>query len=73
MLVSVGGRVDINLADVALLQALPGIGPAIARRIVEYREMNGPFEAVDQLQKANGVGPVTFERIRDLISVGRIP
>ncbi len=71
--VSADGRIDINLADAALLETLPGIGPAISQRIIEYREMNGPFETIEQLQKVNGIGPGKFEKIREQIAVGERP
>jgi competence protein ComEA len=67
------GQVDINLADEALLETLPGIGPAIAGRIVEYRELNGPFATIEELQEVNGIGPATFERLKSLITVSAHP
>lgn len=70
---SADGRIDINLADAALLETLPGIGPAIGQRIVEYREMNGPFQTVEEIQEIKGIGPVTFEGIRGMIAVGELP
>lgn len=70
---SAGGHIDINLADAALLETLPGIGPAIAQRIIEYREMSGPFESVEGFLEVRGIGPVTFEKIKDLIIIGEIP
>jgi competence protein ComEA len=70
---SADGKIDINLADVALLETLPGIGPALAQRIVEYREMNGPFEMIEQLQEVEGIGPAILERIRDLITLVQFP
>jgi competence protein ComEA len=70
---SADGRVDINLADAALLETLPGIGPAIAGRIIEYREMNGPFEMIEQLLDVQGIGPSTFDEIKDLVTVGVSP
>jgi competence protein ComEA len=66
---SADGRVDINLADAALLETLPGIGPAIAGRIIEYREMNGAFETIEEIQDVQGVGPAIFAEIEDLITV----
>lgn len=59
-----GGAVDINTADAAALDTLPGVGPAIAQRIVEHREANGPFRSVDDLQDVPGIGPATLEKIR---------
>lgn len=67
------GRVDINRAGVALLVTLPKIGPAIAQRIVDYRELEGGFETLEEIQEVRGIGPATFEQIRDLISTGRQP
>jgi len=64
------GRVDINTADAALLQTLPGIGPVLAHRIIEYREMWGPFHHPTDLMEVSGIGPRTFERLRDYIRVG---
>ncbi len=70
---SVDGRVDINLADVALLETLPGIGPTIAQRIIEYREMNGPFGTIEEIQEVQGIGPAKFEGIKDAITVNELP
>jgi competence protein ComEA len=70
---SADGRIDINLADVALLDTLPGIGPVIAQRIVEYREMNGPFETSQGIQGIQGIGPATFEQIEGMITAGQPP
>ena len=70
---STDGRIDINLADVALLETLPGIGPALAQRIVEYRENNGLFESVEQLQEVDGIGPMVLERVRELITLTQFP
>lgn len=65
----VGGRVNINLADAAELDGLPGIGPALAQRIVEYREANGAFRTPGDLVQVSGIGPKTFERLEPLITV----
>jgi competence protein ComEA len=67
------GRIDINLAGSVLLETLPGIGPAIAQRIIEYREMNGPFEAIEEIQDVPGIGEGKFQEIEDLITVGGDP
>lgn len=56
--------VNINTADVAELVELPGVGQAIAERIVEYRKQNGPFESVDELDRIPGIGPKTLEELR---------
>ncbi len=48
------GRIDINLADAALLEILPGIGPAIAQPVIEHREMKGLFETIEHFRQAMG-------------------
>ena len=62
--------VNINTATAAELETLPRIGPAMAQRIVEYREANGPFGTIEDIQIVTGVGPATFEGLKDLITVG---
>lgn len=59
------GVIDLNTASAAELEELPGVGPAIAQRIVEHREKNGPFTSVDGLLEVSGIGPSTLEEIRD--------
>jgi competence protein ComEA len=48
---------------------LPGIGPTTAQKIIEYREQNGPFLAIEDIVNVSGIGPGTYERIKDLITV----
>ena len=60
--------VDLNTADAAALDALPGIGPVLADRIVSHRE-DGPFTTVDELADVAGIGPTLLERLRDLVRV----
>jgi len=67
---SAGGLVNINTAAASELETLPRVGPAMAQRIVEYREANGPFGAIEDIQNVQGIGPATFEGLKDLISVG---
>lgn len=62
--------VDLNTADVATLETLPGVGPVLAGRIVSHREQHGPFASVDALQDVSGIGPATFARLRDLVRAG---
>jgi competence protein ComEA len=64
-----GGRVPLNSASVAELDALPGIGPVLAQRIVDHRAQNGPFTAVDELEDVPGIGPATFDELVDLVAV----
>ncbi|MFF2267505.1 ComEA family DNA-binding protein [Cellulosimicrobium cellulans] len=64
-----GGAVDLNTADAAALDALPGIGPVLAERIVAWREENGPFTTVDELGEVSGIGPAVLADVRDLVRV----
>ena len=65
------GKVNVNSASVEQLQLLPRIGPAVAQRIVEHREKNGPFKKVEDLLNVRGIGEKTFEKIRDRLTVGK--
>src|SRR5262245_43389442 len=60
---------DVNLASVAELERLPGVGPALAARIVEARARDGPFGSVDDLRRVRGVGGATLERLRPRLAV----
>ena len=62
--------VNINTASAAELEALPGIGPTTAQKIIDYREQNGPFVNAEDIINVSGIGPGTYERIKDLITVG---
>jgi competence protein ComEA len=64
-----GGAVDLNAAGAAELDALPGIGPVLAQRIVDYRTRNGPFTSVDQLDDVPGIGPAIFAELAPLVTV----
>lgn len=64
-----GGVVNLNLATVGELDTLPGVGPVIAQRIVDYRDANGPFQSVDQLGEVSGIGPATLEKLREQVTV----
>lgn len=62
---------DINAANAALLaEILPGIGPAKAALIIQWREQNGSFKQIEQLQEVKGIGPKTVDRLRPLIRIG---
>lgn len=63
------GVINLNEADLEALDSLPGIGPAIAERIIQYREQNGPFATIEDIQNVSGIGPATFEEIKELIAV----
>jgi competence protein ComEA len=62
--------ININTATLADLESLPEIGPVTAGNILAYREQNGPFASVEDIEKVSGIGPKTFEKIKDLITVG---
>jgi competence protein ComEA len=62
-------RVDINRADRGELLMLPGIGPSLADRILDYRETHGPFDGVADLRKVPGIGPATLEKLRPRIQI----
>lgn len=63
------GLVNLNTADAAMLDSLPGIGPAIAARILAWRDDNGPFRSVDELLAVSGIGEKTLDGFRDLVTV----
>jgi competence protein ComEA len=67
------GLININTATQSELETLSGIGPVIAKAIMQYRQENGPFEEIEAIQSVSGIGPVTFEKIRDFITVGGAP
>ena len=66
---SSGGLVDLNRATAAQLETLPRIGPALAQRIIEWRESNGPFAAVTDLRNVTGVGDKIFDALKDRVTV----
>ena len=63
-------RVDLNRATAPELEALPGIGPALAKRVVESRRRDGPFSGPEDLLRVPGIGPATLARIRSLVLPG---
>ena len=66
---SVGGKLNINRATVTELDGLPGVGPVLAKRIIDYRGANGSFASVDELQKVSGIGPSKFNELRKFVTV----
>jgi competence protein ComEA len=64
-----GGLVNVNTATAEELETLPGIGEVTAQAIIDHRTENGPFTSVDQLLDVTGIGDVTLENIRDLVTV----
>lgn len=64
------GPIDINAATAAELDGLPGIGPTLAQRIVDYRETNGPFQTVEELADVRGISDAMVAQLRPLITIG---
>ena len=64
-----GTRLDLNAASAGELDALPGIGPVLAQRIVDHRTRHGPFRTVDQLDDVPGIGPAIAAELAELVSV----
>lgn len=62
-------QVDINTADAAELERLPGVGPTLAKRIVDYRSTHGQFQSSEDLQRVQGIGPKTYETLREHATV----
>ncbi|MEL7566668.1 MAG: ComEA family DNA-binding protein [Dehalobacterium sp.] len=65
----VGGLININTADQTQLETLPGIGPAKASAIIQYREEKGYFSSVEDLQNVSGIGPATFDKLKNSITI----
>lgn len=62
-------KININTATAAELDTLPGVGPAIAQRIIDYRTDHGPFRSVADLQKVSGIGAARYEQIKDMVMI----
>ena len=66
------GLIDLNTADTHMLEALPGIGPVLAGRIVAYRQQHGTFSSIDELLEINGIGECKLNAVRNLVCIGKI-
>lgn len=64
-----GGKVSLNTAGANELERLPGVGPVLAKRIVEYRKARGPFRSVDELRGVPGIGGAKFDKLKDKLSL----
>jgi len=64
------GRININTGGVTELDKVPGIGPVLAQRIVDYREQNGFFSSPEEIKNVSGIGAKTYENMTDYITVG---
>jgi competence protein ComEA len=63
------GKINLNLATIADLDGLPGVGPALAQRIVERRQRSGPYETIEQLRDERILPAATYERVKELVAV----
>ena len=61
------GKVNLNTATETDLETLPGVGPAMAQRILQWRTKNGRFQSVDQLREVDGIGATRFDHLKDLV------
>jgi competence protein ComEA len=66
---SMKGKININKASVQQLDTLPGVGPSIAQKIVEYRSSRGDFKSIEELNNVSGIGDEKYKDIKDLITV----
>lgn len=64
-----GGKVNLNSATLEQLDGLPGVGPVLAQRILDWREANGPFVSVDQLREVTGIGDAKYGDLKDQVTV----
>jgi comEA protein len=65
----VGVKIDLNHSGLYDLEALPGIGPVMAQRIVDYRDSLGGYKSIDDLKKVKGIGPAKFALLKDKVTV----
>lgn len=66
---SAAALLNVNTADQAALETIPGIGPVTAVAIIDYRTQSGPFTSIEQLLEVSGIGPATLESIRPYVSI----
>jgi competence protein ComEA len=71
-LLTLGLALDINRADQTDLESLPGIGPVLAGRILDFRQQHGPFKKIDDLEQVSGIGPKKLAQIKPYLVIGEI-
>jgi len=65
----VSSKININTASIEDLDKLPGVGPATAQKIIDYRKQNGPFPNIEAIDEVSGIGPSKYAQMKDLITI----
>lgn len=66
---SASSKININTADLILLQNIPGVGPSTAQKIIDYRTTSGRFKSIEDIKNVSGIGEKTFEKMKEYITV----
>ena len=69
-LLTLGLTLDLNHTTAADLDGLPGIGPVLAQRIIDFRQAHGPFQKIDDLEQVSGIGPKKLEKLKPYVFIG---
>lgn len=65
----IGGKININTADISALQTINGVGESLAEKIISYRETNGKFKSIEELKNVSGIGDKKYEDIKEKVVV----